>query len=140
LAAQDGSRGGLEAEDSWAAKHHFGGGENPARTGLSIDPPSTETRATVSSHGEFLGDRCVGEVDLARPCIHLHPHPERNRKILGAMTGFDPGEHRDSEVRGLFGYEFGDCAAFGFASFHRLDCARYHGDDTAKCAGLPQLD
>ena len=115
-------------------------GSADAHEVLSIDPQCTETRATVSSHGEFLGDWCFGEVDFAGPRIHLHPHPEGNRKILGAVAGFDPGEHRDAEVGGLFGYKFGDCAAFWFTSFHRLDCAHYYGDDPAKCAGLPQLD
>src|SRR5215467_2226796 len=76
----------------------------------SIDPRPTEANLAFGSRGKSLGDRRFGEADFTSTCIHLHPYPEGNREIFGAMTGLDSGEDRDAEVVGLLGYEVGDCA------------------------------
>ena len=66
-------------------------------------------------------------------------HPERNRKILGAMARLDAVQHRAPEAGGLLGGEARDHPALLLVAIDRANRTEHDPSDAAKRASLAQL-
>src|SRR5579885_879408 len=112
--------------------------KNPGKEGSDFD---CQTERNGCSGGLLcrLRDGGFGKRQSAEGGVDPHPHAERYREVLGAVTGLDTGQHRNSQAGGLMGYEIGDRAGLGFASIDRPNSAENHGGDAGEDTRLPQL-